>query len=459
MAARISRGYTMDMTNGSLAKQVLIFAIPLALSNLLQLLFNAADLVVVSRFAGDNCMAAVGANGPLVNMMVRAFTGISVGANVLAARERGAGETEDLSRTVHTAMTLSLVGGLILIGIGLLGTEWILDVMDVPDNIRPLAAAYLRIYMLGMPAQLIYNFGSSLLRAVGDTRRSLYYLTFAGVVNVCLNLFLVIVFQLDVEGVAIATVASHVISAVLVVRCLLLDDGDVRLHIGKLHIHLDKLKEIMRIGLPAALQNCLFSISNVMIQSSVNSFGEVVIAGHSASNNIQGFFQCITMSMSNAVLSFTSQNLGAKKVDRVRKLMLVITGYLAVCGVVVAVVSMNWGHLLLGIYTKTPEVIEVGLMEFRYMLLPFFALSMMNMLASAVRGLGLSTTSMIVALVGVCGFRFVWITTLFQIPQYHTMPMLILSYPVSWTLTSLAHLICWLIGFHRLKKRMVQADI
>ena len=222
---------------------------------------------------------------------------------------------------------------------------------------------------------------------------------------------------------------------------------------------MDKLKEIMRIGLPAALQNCLFSISNVMIQSSVNSFGEVVIAGHSASNNIQSFFQCITMSMSNAVLSFTSQNLGAKKVDRVLKLMLVITGYLAVCGVIVAVVGMNWGHLLLGIYTQTPEVIEVGLMEFRYLLLPFFALSMMNMLASAVRGLGLTTTSMIVALVGVCGFRFVWITTLFQIPQYHTMPMLILSYPVSWTLTSLAHLICWLIGFHRLKKRMVQADI
>ena len=454
MAAKVSKSYTMDMTSGSLAKQILIFAIPLALSNLLQMLFNAADLVVVSRFAGDNCMAAVGANGPLVNMMVRAFTGISIGANVLAARERGAGAKEDLSRTVHTAMAMSLVGGLILIGIGLLGTDWILNVMDVPENIRSLAASYLRIYMLGMPATLIYNFGASILRAVGDTRRSLYYLTFAGVVNVVLNLILVIVFHMDVEGVAIATVTSQVISAVLVTRCLLLDDGDVRLYVKKLWIHGDKLKEIMRIGLPAGLQNCLFSISNVMIQSSVNSFGEVVIAGHSASNNIQGFFQCITMSMSSAALSFISQNLGAKKLDRVARVMMVITGYLAVCGVVVAVISMNWGHLLLGIYTKTPEVIDVGLMEFRYMLLPFFVLGMMNTMASAVRGLGYSTTSMIVALVGVCGFRFIWITTIFQLPQFHNMPMLILSYPVTWTLTSVAHTICWLVGFRKLKKRM-----
>ena len=458
MAAKVSRSYTMDMTSGSLAKQILIFAIPLALSNLLQMLFNAADLVVVSRFAGDNCMAAVGANGPLVNMMVRAFTGISIGANVLAARERGAGAKEDLSRTVHTAMAISLIGGLILIGIGLLGTDWILNVMDVPNNIRPLAASYLRIYMMGMPATLIYNFGSAILRAVGDTRRSLYYLTFAGVVNVCLNLVLVIVFHLDVEGVAIATVTSQVISAVLVTRCLLLDDGDVRLHVKKLRVHGDKLKEIMRIGLPAGLQNCLFSISNVMIQSSVNSFGEVVIAGHSASNNIQGFFQCITMSMSSAALSFISQNLGAKKMDRVPKVMMVITGYLAICGVAVAVISMKWGHLLLGIYTKTPEVIEVGLMEFRYMLLPFFVLSMMNTMASAVRGLGYTTTSMIVALVGVCGFRFVWITTIFQLPQFHNMPMLILSYPVTWTLTSVAHIICWVVGFHKLKKRAALAD-
>ena len=458
MATKVSRSYTMDMTSGSLAKQILIFAIPLALSNLLQMLFNAADLVVVSRFAGDNCMAAVGANGPLVNMMVRAFTGISIGANVLAARERGAGRKEDLSRTVHTAMAISLVGGLILIGIGMLGTDWILNVMDVPDNIRPLAASYLRIYMLGMPATLIYNFGSAILRAVGDTRRSLYYLTFAGVVNVCLNLVLVIVFHLDVEGVAIATVTSQVISAVLVSRCLLLDDGDVRLYVKKLRIHGDKLKEIMRIGLPAGLQNCLFSISNVMIQSSVNSFGEVVIAGHSASNNIQGFFQCITMSMSSAALSFISQNLGAKKMERVSRVMMVIIGYLAICGVAVAVISMKWGHLLLGIYTQTPEVIEVGLMEFRYMLLPFFILSMMNTMASAVRGLGYSTTSMIVALVGVCGFRFVWITTIFQLPQVHNMPMLILSYPVTWTLTTAAHIICWVVGFRRLKKRAALAD-
>ena len=453
MAGRVSRGYTMDMTSGSLAKKMLLFAIPLALSNLLQLLFNAADLVVVSRFAGDNAMAAVGANSSLVNLMVRAFSGVAIGANVLAARERGAGDREGLNRTVHTSMSLSLIGGLALIGVGLLGTDWILDTMTVPDNIREQAAAYLQIYMLGMPATLIYNFGSALLRAVGDTRRSLYYLTFSGVVNVCLNLVLVIVFQLDVVGVAIATVVSQMISAVLVVRCLLLDDGDVRLHIGKLRIHADKLKEILRIGLPAGLQNCLFSISNVMIQSSVNSFGEVVIAGHSASNNIQGFVQCISMSLSNASLSFIGQNLGAKKMDRVPRVLMVSMGYLAAASVVVAVVSMKWGHLLLGIYTQTPEVIAVGMMEFRLMLLPYFLLGAMNVLGSAVRGLGHSTAAMIVSLVGVCGFRMVWIGTIFQIPQFHTMEMLILSYPITWAVTSLAQFSVWVYAVRKLKRR------
>ena len=453
MAAPLSRGYTIDMTEGPLAKKMLIFAIPLALSTLLQLMFNAADLIVVSRFAGDNAMAAVGANSSLVNLMVRAFSGVAVGANIVAARERGARNREGLSNTVHTAMALSLIGGLALIGIGLLGTDWILNTMDVPANIRPQAAVYLQIYMLGMPATLIYNFGSALLRAVGDTQRSLYFLTFSGIVNVCLNLVLVIVFHMDVAGVAIATVTSQMISAVLVVRCLMLDDGDIRLHVRRLRIHREQLLEILRVGLPAGLQNCLFSISNVMIQSSVNSFGEVVIAGHAASNNIQGFVQSITMSLSSAAQSFISQNLGAKKMDRVPKVLMVSMGYLAVASVIVAFVSMQWGPLLLGIYTETPEVIDVGMMEFRLMLVPFFVLGAMNVMGSAVRSLGYSTASMVVALVGVCGFRFLWIYTIFQIPLYHTMEMLILSYPVTWTATTLGHLVCWTVGLRRIKKK------
>ncbi len=459
MAEQVSRGYTIDMTSGSLVKKMLFFAVPLALSTLLQLLFNAADLVVVSRFAGDNAMAAVGANSSLVNLMVRAFSGVSIGANVLAARERGAGDRQGLNRTVHTAMSLSLIGGLALIGVGLLGTDWILNTMDVPDNIREQAGAYLQIYMLGMPATLIYNFGSALLRAVGDTRRSLYYLTLSGVVNVCLNLVLVIAFHLDVAGVAIATVVSQYISATLVVRCLMLDDGDIRLDVRKLRIHGDKLADILRVGLPAGIQNCLFSISNVMIQSSVNSFGEVVIAGHSASNNIQGFVQCISMSLSSAVLSFIGQNLGAKKMDRVPRILMVAMGYLAVSSVAVAVISMNWGHLLLGIYSQTPEVIEVGMLEFRLMLVPYFLMGAMNVMGSAVRGLGHSTASMVVSLVGVCGMRLVWIATIFQIPQYHTLEVLILSYPVTWTVTTLAHLACWVFAIRKLKRREITAAV
>ena len=450
--------HTMDMTTGPLVKKMLLFAVPLALSTLLQLLFNAADLVVVSRFAGDNAMAAVGANTSLINLLVKSVTSVAVGANVLAARERGAGERAEMQRTVHTAMALSLVCGSVLLLVGLVGADWLMQWMAIPENILDQAALYLKIYMLGMPATLIYNFGAALLRAVGDTRRPLYYLTAAGVVNVLLNLVLVVVFHLDVAGVAIATVASQVISAWLVVRCMLRDEGDIRLEVRKLHIYRDKMLSILRIGLPAGVQASVFSLSNVLIQSSINSFGEVVIAGHSAASTIQGFVHCVDTSLCSTVISFIGQNMGAKKIRRVPKVLLVALGYQAAASAVLMVLFARWGEALLGVYSQTPEVIAVGMMEFAVMVNFYVLCGCMNIMGSAMRGLGYSLTSMIVSMVGVCGFRVVWIATVFQIPQYHTYTSLMVSYPISWTASFLIHLGCWCYAIRKVKKKHAENE-
>ena len=453
MLAKKQQGYTIDMTNGPLMKKMLFFAVPLALSTLLQLLFNAADLVVVSRFAGDNAMAAVGANTSLINLLVKTLTSVSVGANVLAARERGAGERAEIRRTAHTAMTMSLVGGLLLLTVGLLGADWLMQWMKIPENIQAQAGLYLKIYFLGMPATLIYNFGSALLRSVGDTRRPLYFLTLSGVVNVCLNLVLVVVFHLDVAGVAIATVVSQILSAALVVRCLLLDEGDIRLELRKLRIHLDKLLEILRIGLPAGIQASIFSLSNVLIQSSINSFGEVVIAGDAAASTIQGFVHCIDTALCSTVLSFIGQNMGAKKMKRVPRVLLIAMVYQAAASALLVVAFAFWGEALLGIYTQTPEVIAVGIQEFSVMVNFYVLCGAMNIMGSAMRGLGYSLTSMIVSLIGVCGFRVVWVATVFQMPQYHTYQSLLISYPISWTATALIHLGCWCYAIRKVRRQ------
>ena len=456
---QLKKGYTMDMTNGSLMKKMLLFAIPLALSTLLQLLFNAADLVVVSRFAGDNAMAAVGANTSLTNLLVKSMTSIAVGANVLAARERGAGERQEIHRTVHTAMGMALAGGMLLLAIGVLGADWLMQWMEIPEAIADQAALYLKIYCWGMPATLVYNFGAALLRSVGDTRRPLYFLTLSGVVNVLLNLVLVIVFRMDVAGVAIATVASNVLSAVLVVLCLLRDEGDIRLEIRKLRIYRDKLLGILRIGLPAGIQASVFSMSNVLIQSSINSFGEVVIAGHAAASTIQGFVHCVDHSLCSTVLSFMGQNLGAKKLKRVSRVLTIAIGYQVAASVAIVGIFALWGEPLLRIYTDTPDVIAVGISEFAIMVNFYFLCGCMNILGNSVRGLGHSLSSMIISMVGVCGFRVVWIATVFQIPQYHTYSSLMFSYPVSWSATALIFLGFWCYALRKVKRQFAAEGI
>ena len=452
-------GYTMDMTEGSLTRKMLRFAVPLALSTLLQLLFNAADLVVVSRFAGDNAMAAVGANTSLINLLVKTMTSVSVGANVLAARERGAGQRQEIHRTVHTAMSMALVGGAVLLAIGILGADWLMQWMEIPEVITQQAALYLKIYFIGMPATLIYNFGAALLRSVGDTQRPLYFLTLSGVVNVLLNLVLVIVFHMDVAGVAIATVVSQILSAALVMRSLLQDEGDIRLELRKLRIYREKLFGILRIGLPAGVQASVFSLSNVLIQSSVNSFGEIVIAGHAAASTIQGFVHCVDTALCSTVVSFIGQNMGARKMDRVPRVLLIALSYQAVASAVLILVFAKWGELLLGIYSQTPEVIAVGVIEFSVMVNFYVLCGAMNITGSAMRGLGRSMTSMIVSMVGVVGFRVMWIATVFQIPQYHTYMSLMVSYPISWAATFLIHLGCWFYAIRKVKRKFAAESI
>ena len=422
---RRSRGYEIDMCNGPLFGKILIFAVPLMLSGMLQLFFNAADIIVVGQFVGHTALAAVGSTGSLINLLVNVFVGLSVGTNVLVARYYGARDAKHLHETVHTSVLTSVLSGTALIVIGLILAEPLLTLMGTPDDVLDQAALYMRIYFVGMPASMLYNFGAAILRAVGDTKRPLYFLFISGIVNVILNLVLVLVFHLGVAGVAIATVTSQVISAVLVALCLIKTDAPYRLELKKLRIHKSKLLEIIKIGLPAGMQGAVFSISNVLIQSSINSFGSTVMAGSTAASNIENFVYTAMNALYQTALSFTGQNVG---------------GGAYLCG-----------STLLSIYTSDPQVIQYGLERMMFVCLPYFLCGIMDTLVGSLRGMGYSIMPMIVSLTGACALRIVWIMTIFQMNP--TLSTLFLSYPVSWFVTALAHFICYLIVHHRFMKK------
>ena len=440
-----NKQYEIDMCNGPILGKMLQFALPLMLSSVLQLLFNAADVVVVGKFAGDNSLAAVGCTGSLVNLLVNLFVGLSVGANVMAARHYGARQEEELSKTVHTAILLAVIGGIILTFVGIIFTEGILRLMSTPDEVLPLAALYLRIYFGGMLANMIYNFGSAILRAVGDTRRPMYYLSIAGIINVILNLVLVIEFDLDVAGVAIATVISQCISAVLVVRCLIRDKGAIHLELKRLAIDRREFINIVRIGLPAGLQGCVFSLSNVVIQSSINSFGATTVSGSSASSNLEGFVYVAMNAFYQATLSFMSQNFGAGRFDRLRKVILCGLGCVIAAGLVLGNLEVCFGRRLLSIYTSSPEVIEAGMVRLRINNTLYCLCGMMDVMVGVLRGIGYSVMPMIVSLLGACGIRLLWIATVFQMESFHRVETVYLSYPISWFITFAAHVLCYLL--------------
>jgi len=434
--------YQMDMCEEALLPKLIRFAVPLMLSSILQLLFNAVDMVVVGRYAGSQSLAAVGSTSSLINLLTNVFMGLSVGANVMIAHYYGAKQEKKVSETVHTAILISMISGVLLtfIGIGLAGV--LLQVMGTPDNVISLSVLYIRIYFIGMPVLLLYNFGSAILRAIGDTKRPLYYLTLAGIINAVLNLIFVVLFHLDVAGVAIATVISETVSAVLILRTLMKMEGGCKLELSKLRISMEQFKKIARIGLPAGFQGALFSLSNVLIQSSVNSFGDIAMAGNTASSNLEGFVYIAMNAFHQTALSFTSQNIGGGKYDRVRKIMLYCLLLVTTVGSVLGFCAYGLRRTLLEIYTSEEEVIQYGILRMRIIMLTYFTCGTMDVMVGCLRGMGYSVMPMIVSLLGACGLRIVWIMTIFQ--NVHTLECLYLSYPVSWIITTLAHMICYL---------------
>ncbi len=445
MGGAHSNQHRIDMTEGPILPKLLGFSIPLVLSGMLQLLFNAADVVVVGRFAGENSLAAVGATGALINLMVNLFMGLSVGANVVAAHFFGAARKEQVEQTVHTVVLTGLCSGLMLTVAGIFGTGLILRFMRVPPQVLGLAGLYLKVYFGGITASMVYNFGSALLRAKGDTRRPMFYLLYAGVLNVALNLLFVIVLRMDVVGVALATVISQCVSAALVIRVLMGEEGEFRLNLGRLRIERDILIRIVRVGVPAGFQGMVFSLSNVVIQSAVNGFGALVVAGSSAASNIEGFVYVAMNGFAQGALTFSSQNLGAGRMDRVRRAVAVSFPAVLVAGVAVGGLVFLFRENLLGLYSDNPSVIAAGAIRISIICLLYAICGMMEVAANTVRGLGHSLLPMVVSIVGVCGLRILWIATVFQAPGLHTLEVLFYSYPVSWAVTLLAHLACLLV--------------
>ena len=444
----------IDMCNGPILKKMLIFTLPLMCSSMLQLLFNAADIIVVGRFAGDTALAAVGSTSSLVLLLSNLFIGLSVGANVLAARYFGAQRGNELSKAVHTSLLLSMISGVVLTLMGVFLAKPILQMMDTPDNVLNLSVLYLRIYFLGMPAMLLYNFGSAILRAKGDTKRPLIYLSIAGVLNVSLNLILVIVFNMGVAGVGIATATSQFVSAGLMLRCLSKEKGGFRFSFKKLRIHKDKLSTILKIGLPAGIQSTLFSLSNVLIQASINSFGDTAMAGSAAAGNIEGFVYVAMNAFYQAAITFTSQNVGAGKYHRVRPIMIRAVICVTITGLVLGNLAYGFGNFLLLFYTTSPAVVVEGLRRLSYVSAWYFICGIMDTLVGIFRGLGYSIVPMLVSLIGACGLRIIWIMTIFQIPMFHTLDIIYLSYPVTWLVTAGTHFICYVIIMRRLKDKI-----
>lgn len=441
----MKKKYEMDMCSGSVLQKMLLFALPLMCSGVLQLLFNAADIIVVGRYAGDNSLAAVGANTALINLFTNLFIGLSVGANVIAAREFGAKKEAELQKTVHTSMLLGLYSGILLAVLGICLTGRILVLMQTPGEILALASLYLKIFFLGMPASMVYNFGSALLRSVGDTRRPLYYLLAAGVINVILNLIFVIPLRMDVAGVALATIISQYISAILVIRCLMQEKSAIQLKMSALRFDLKKFSAILQIGLPAGFQGIVFSLSNVVIQSSVNLFGEIVVAGNSAASNLEGFVYIAMNSFYQAALSFTSQNYGAGKKERIRRILFCAEGCVIVTGLSLGWLSYLFGESLLKIYSSNMQVIEAGMVRMAIIMTTYALCGMMDVMVGMLRGLGYSFMPMVVSLIGACGLRLVWIATVFRMPSFHTVSTVYLSYPITWIITFLVHVICYCI--------------
>ena len=433
------------MIDGPLFSGIVMYTIPIILTSVLQLLFNAADLVIVGRFCGSVSVAAVGATGAITNLIVNLFIGLSVGTGVTVAHALGSREDEAVHRAVHTAMPTALIGGLLLTIVGVLLSEPLLRLMETPESVLPLSTIYMQIYFGGMVFNMVYNFCASILRAAGDTKSPLIYLTLAGVINVVLNVIFVTVLHMNVAGVALATTISQALSAVLVVIALMRRTDACHLDLKKMRIYAPQFMKIVSIGIPAGIQGSLFSISNVLIQSSVNSFGDIFMSGNAAAGNIEGFAYVSINAFSQTAVNYVGQNVGARQYKRVGRIVGICLACVVVVGLTVGIIGYSLGEQLLSIYiTDSPEAIAYGMIRLSYICLPYFLCGLMDVSTGALRGMGASIAPMVISVLGVCGLRVAWIYTVFQIPQFHTPQCLYLSYIVSWSATFLIQIIAFI---------------
>lgn len=448
--------FEIDMCSGPLMPKLISFFLPLMLSGILQLLFNAVDLIVVGRFAGSDCLAAVGATTALINVFINFFIGLSLGSNVCAARYYASGKHDKMSQVVHTSILTALISGAVILILGQVFAKTALEIMGTPNEIIGMSEQYMRIYFLGTPFFMLYNFGAAILRAVGDTKRPMLFLVIAGIINAGLNVFLVVVFHLDVAGVAVATIFSQFISCVLVIAVLLKSPDAYRLVISRLRINTDILRNIFRIGIPAGLQSTVINISNAMLQSSVNSFGQYAMAGYTAANNIFGFLYTSANAITQACMSFTSQNLGAEKYRRMRRVLAdCIILEAAIC-LMLGSIAYFFGDKILGIYTSSGIVIGYGLKVLKLTTLSYFLCGFMDCIPGALRGMGYSSVPMILSIIGTVGVRIIWIYGLF--PTHRDITFLFISYPASWIATIIMQSVCYAVIMHKKFRFKIQAE-
>ncbi len=447
--------YEMDMCSGRLAPKIIKFTIPLMLTSILQLLYNAVDIIVVGRYVGSTALSAVGSTGSLINLIVNMFIGLSVGSSVYLAQSIGANDYDRCHKTVHTALTSSVFIGFFLAFFGFFACRPLLHLMGSPDDVIDQATLYMKIYFLGMPGFMVYTFGSAVMRTVGDTKRPLVFLSISGLVNVILNLITVIFFNMGVAGVAIATITSQYLSAIFVVLSLIKSDGNSRLYLKELKVHAKTLLQMVRIGLPVAIQSSVFSLSNVIIQSSINSFGSDVMAGNAAASNIEGFLYVAMNAFSQAATTFVAQNYGAKQFKRVNSTLHYCLLFVFIVGSIIGPMIYFLGEPLLKIYSPDNTIaVHHGMVRLQYICCLYVVCGIMDVFSGTIRGTGTTLAPMLVSIVGVCGVRIVWIFTVFQ--QIHTLPSLYISYILSWSVTAFIHFLCYL---YIKKKRLSPQNI
>lgn len=444
--------FEIDMCNGSIMDKLISFSLPLMVSGILQLAFNAVDIIVVGRFSGSQALAAVGSTTALINVFANLFIGISLGANVLAARFYAAGKDREMSETVHTSITLALISGIMMAVIGVLLAKWALEIMGTPDDVIGQSALYMRIYFMGMPFFMLYNYGAAILRAIGDTKRPLIFLIISGIANAALNMILVILFHMGVAGVAIGTIISQLISCVLVLTCLYRSEGSYQLRFSKLKINGAYMEQIFQVGVPAGIQSTVINLSNALLQSSVNSFGSIAMAGYTAANNMLGFLYMSVNSITQACMSFTSQNYGVGKLKRMDKVLRDCVILSISIAAVLGGLAYCFGPQILTVYTSDPKVINCGMEILAYTSITYFLCGIMDLFPGALRGMGYSAVPMVLSVIGTVGTRIVWVFGIF--PNHRSLSVLFVSYPVSWIITIVLQVVC----FYFVRKRVHQKE-